>query len=217
MLSNIERYKQARELQRDLVAQLFQRLNFFLLATTFIISALAAILASPVFFGHDTDGRLILLSHFICGAGYYIAFFFTFINYLNARLLKKLSKYLDEKEKTGTRLPVLKEILAKVVEKTCILKQISYFFCDSRDVVFYPFRNRIHWPPYTWFLPLFFWVFWFLIWLFVLPEPTYGIRCTLVGYLPDFIRTHYTPFFFGIVLPILIVGLLKFIHWFLDP
>lgn len=81
---------------------LFQRLNFFLIATAFLITALASVVSSNRFCPNaEHDVYLVYLAHAIIIVGFLLACFFSVTNYLNARLVQQ-TWYLLRPQANGT-------------------------------------------------------------------------------------------------------------------
>ena len=88
-------YDKATEIYRNDLNLLFRRLNFFLIGVAFLITGLAALVASRYYLHYP----IIAFAYIICTAGFYLSLCFTFINYLNTRNLYKFGEYIHFLEK----------------------------------------------------------------------------------------------------------------------
>ncbi len=179
------RRKLAVEIFHTNITSQFSRLNFFLAGTAFLIVAFAAVITvnknTPV------NYQLHILAHAINAVGCYLAFFFTFTNFLNGVFLKQVQDELMEDGMIVQEVPYrrLRDIL-KLEWKTGKLRQSSIEFL--RDPVGY---GRDYPASHTWLIPLLFLLFWLVTWFAVL-------------------RPYWIPSAFGIALPLV---LFLYIHW----
>ena len=74
--------------------RLFQRVNFFLIGTAFLITAFVALVSSEAFGMslHSHSYNLLILAHSVGAAGFYLALFFAVMNYCNARVNQDVSE-----------------------------------------------------------------------------------------------------------------------------
>ena len=131
------------------LGRIFQRLNFFLIGTAFLITAFATVVISDAFL-IKKDCGVITLANAINAVGYYLAIFFLFTNYWNIKLLNK--KNGDKYKQTYSPVSLTIEMLG-----------------DFGNLILKPFDvSRGHPAPHTWLLPILFVIFWFVLWLTVL-------------------------------------------------
>ncbi|HUV46244.1 MAG TPA: hypothetical protein VMW45_04175 [Dehalococcoidia bacterium] len=78
------------------IALLFQRLNFFLIATAFLIAGFVTSYAAA---RSDTLPDLVCISYVLIATGIGLSFFFAFVNFLNTRILFYMGLSIKELEK----------------------------------------------------------------------------------------------------------------------
>lgn len=167
-------YRTAVEHNWNSIGWLFQRLNFFLIATAFLITAFVASLSyGPI-------------SLALCGTGLALSLVFTILTYHNTKIIAGISEYIRELESKNpeddvpeTELPSLKtvEIVNKLMVGQGPWTLIWELLCEIRAyLLVYVFRksengytedvNRVKRSiaPHTYAIPLFF----FLVWLALL-------------------------------------------------
>jgi hypothetical protein len=163
-------YETAFKLQRHEVELLFQRFNFFLIGTAFLITAFATVVSSH-YFAWLPYPNLVWLAHAINAVGFYIAIFFTIANYLNTRVIRLLGDYIRGLEAGNYPTPphlYLKEETSRLSSKR---RELIKEICREVDsIILSPFDfSKLRPAPHTWLIPLGFIFFWFLVWLFILP------------------------------------------------
>jgi len=130
--------------------RIFQRVNYFLVGTAFLITAFATIIASDNFFTPKFE--LVALAHVVNGVGFYLAIFFTITNYWNVKILKQQS-------------------INQCQPKYTLQSLISEMLGDSCHLLKRPFDlSKGHPAPHTWLVPMGFSISWLLIWFLVLPD-----------------------------------------------
>jgi molybdopterin-binding protein len=138
------------------VGSLFSRLNFFLVATAFLI----AVLVTAAFDGHKSWPFVFLL-HAIAAAGFLVSLLFMLTNYLNARLIKAIREKLENDESLN-----YKELRYIMRERW----SLSSLGKDFIDFVKNPVKHSRDNPAsHAWVLPLGFVFFWLLVWFIVVP------------------------------------------------
>lgn len=130
--------------------RLFQRVNFFLIGTAFLITAFARVITY-----YDTLTKpgfeIMALANGINAVGFYLAVFFTVTNYWNAVIIRKMGKRKHQPDYTMRSL----------------LKEMSE---DLGSLIKKPFDiSKGHPAPHAWLVPMGFCIFWLLIWFLVLP------------------------------------------------
>ena len=78
------------------ISWLFQRFNYFLIGTAFLVTALAAIASSQYFALNDGNGYLAWLARVVCAAGYSLCVFFVFVNHHESIGIRSLFKTLND-------------------------------------------------------------------------------------------------------------------------
>lgn len=146
--------------ERDLI---FERLNYFLVATAFLATAYAALVAEV--WNHPST-TIIYLAWLINGVGFYLSIFFAVINSLNSKILMRLDNYIRSLE-TGS-IDVFEPftyIHDKVIQQVFdvdfngnALCFIAGPFSGLFEFIKNPFNN--HDPFITYFVPLGFAGFW---------------------------------------------------------
>jgi len=215
MLDNNERFKlfyeTAFQLQRREVELLFQRFNFFLIGTAFLITAFAAVVVSQNF-TESPCNNLVLLAHAINAVGYYIAFFFTIANYLNTRTINKLGDYIRGLEDGNFPAPPHLSLELSVRQLRSKPLCLIIDMCKNFGSIFIsPFDFSKHHPaPHTWLIPSGFVLFWIFAWLRILPS--YQFQCAGIS-LP-FVYIAILPFAYLVLVEILqLIKVPKLIDW----
>lgn len=131
------------------LGRIFQRFNFFLIGTAFLITAYTSVVTSNMF-SSEGDCRAIILANAINAVGFYLAIFFTITNYWNVKLLDMTS---DDKS------PQTYSIKSLIID---MLGDFCHLLWEPLDI------SRGHPAPHTWLLPIGFAVFWFVLWFIVL-------------------------------------------------
>jgi len=85
-------YNKAVEVRHRDIGLLFQRLNFFLIATAFLIAAFATVLTV------GTDSKLIRVDYALTLVGFVFSLVYATTNYLNTRIIRKINDYIRELE-----------------------------------------------------------------------------------------------------------------------
>jgi len=161
-------YETGVKLQSRDLELLFQRLNFFLVGTAFLITAFAAVVSSYSFL-KLLDCKLVFLAHAISVVGFYLAVLFTSVNYLNTRAIRVRREYIEGLEKGDSPKP-------PVLTHDDKVKQLPHrpgkilieLYKGLRDMFFNPFKFSKDYPaPHTWLIPLGFFIFWGIVWGYI--------------------------------------------------
>jgi len=171
------------ESKKHEVTLLFQRFNYFLLATSFLIASFVAMLAILSNRGYSLSfDPSYLVAHIIAITGFIISYVFSIINLLNARLIFGIDEYLrklhslpdgnpylhfshvmDENVKNNTKT-FRKYILGVYILAITFFSEYDFTSGnDSRDRQ-NSFKNI---APHTWLIPLFFAFIWLCLYLVV--------------------------------------------------
>jgi hypothetical protein len=160
-------YKAAMQLLYDEERLQFQRFNFFLAATAFLIAAYAYVATSsePGLFGDLT-----ITAHVINGIALFLAIWFTWMNYENATIITTMFFYVLEVEAALKKAekdicpPLARYRKADISGSrgiTGLVIDIFQFLKSPRD---FSSNNLI---PHTWFLPLLFVAIWLASWIWI--------------------------------------------------
>jgi len=161
-MTDNERYELAMKLRDGDLDRLFQRVNFFLISTAFLIGALAVLLTYKSF---SDSLALKIFAILLTVAGLGLSIFFTFTNYLNDLVIRKISQFIIEIEELKPVRQegpdVLREIYRRVKASNHCKKQfIRRFFCDLVASFKNPSDPKERVAPHTWILPFLFSFFW---------------------------------------------------------
>lgn len=184
MLSKEEKfrlfYETGVQLHRREVELLFQRFNFFLIGTAFLITAFATVVVSQnlsVLPSHS----LAILAHAIGAVSFYIAFFFTITNYANTRTIRALGDYIWGLEKGDSPEPPflnLKNKVSQPIDTPCSL--IKKMGAELWSIFLSPFDfSKARPAPHTWLIPLGFVLFWIVVWFWILPCRLVPLICVI--------------------------------------
>lgn len=158
---------------------LFQRLNFFLVGTAFLITAFATL---TFVYGGDygQSCKPLILAYMINAVGLFLSAFFMLINYLNTRILWHLRKYtvdLESNYSKSRRAPetplskakeIIEEIIPREMPNPCVFaKSMWQDLCSVFDDLAKSAKKTI--APHTWIVPLGFTTFWLVTFFLVLP------------------------------------------------
>jgi hypothetical protein len=164
MYDQDEIYKASLRLREGELNRLFQRVNFFLISTAFLIAALATLITSKNFVESiPLQGFAYLLTV----VGLSLSILFTASNYLNDRTIRKLWEKIKDIEADYPPQPSLIIWLDTDTknEKLKLTKVICELFEQLRSVRHHPFSalggSKMVAVPHTWLIPfgfIFFWV-----------------------------------------------------------
>ncbi|MBA2084202.1 hypothetical protein DMTZ50_0003 [Dehalococcoides mccartyi] len=155
---------------------LFQRLNYFLIASSFLVTAFATLLVAAK---GCMAGDQLVLAFLINAVGFYLSLFFAIINYLNTRIIWQKGKYLRDIENTSEVISRIspnstsEEIVLQKVwgeelnhsQFTLILNMVK----EIRDFFFGPSKaSKSGLAPHTYLIPLGFGVFWAILFAMII-------------------------------------------------
>jgi len=166
-LSLEDSYKTANQWREGETTRLFQRVNYFLIGTAFLISPLIILILSSNF---RRSLALILLAYLLILVGFGISLVFTVSNYLNDQIIRRISKYIMDIEIGAEVDPHFVTKLVDGNSKACLKQFIGEFFSELCDVITHFWlpadpRESKHngTASMTWLLPSMFMIFWFLV------------------------------------------------------
>lgn len=171
-----ELYRNAIENLRHQENLLFNRLNYFLAGSAFMVTAYAALAVGIKHWAPSQS--IVLLTYLVNGAGFYLAIFFSVINYLNIKIIEALSEQIIKWQKGYETHQFQKwtdssEIIrTEVVEKEFhndVFRMISGPVQGLAKFVSEPFHPAV--APYTYILPLCLAIFWVIVFSFVFHPP----------------------------------------------
>lgn len=176
--NNHENYYRAMDILHTNLKLLYDRLNFFLVGTAFLIAAIVTGVIESHFFNTEIQDKawpLILLLHLISAVGFIVALLFTSTNYLNAKMIGRMQSKLMEADapknlETTDPYAWVEGIIKtewRVTPSEFLKKDLKGFICSP---VTYSKDNP---SAHTWFMPLIFVIFWVLLWFTV---PTWGLN-----------------------------------------
>jgi hypothetical protein len=155
-----EMFKTALQLREGEMNRLFQRVNYFLVGTAFLIAALVTLIVST----HFKDVfALQLFAYLLTSVGLGLSVLFTFSNYINDRLIRIIWELIKNIEVgKGPESSVITWFHGEVENdiKSLIIKLIH----DLCVVFTHPFsivkNSKSVSVPYTWLIPFGFVFFW---------------------------------------------------------
>jgi RimJ/RimL family protein N-acetyltransferase len=145
---------------------LFNRLNYFLIGTAFLMTAVATVVASradctSLFYPYFANMAFILFA-----TGYCIAWLFTVINYVNAQAVHRC--WLDYDHQIPFRDFVTDAWTYK--NWGFVLGQMAGILWDIlQSFVGRARRYALHSSPHVWIIPAFFVIVWLVTWYLVMP------------------------------------------------
>lgn len=155
---------------------LFQRLNYFLVASSFLVTAFATILVAA---NGCIDGGQLVLAFMINAVGLYLSLFFVVINYLNTRIIWQKGKYLRDTENTPEVIYrinpnskseeiVLQKVWGEELNHSQF-KLILNMVKEAWDFFFGPSKaSKSGLVPHTYLIPLGFGVFWAVLFVMII-------------------------------------------------
>lgn len=140
---------------------LFQRFNFFLVATAFLIAGYAVVVTSV--------NSVTWLSYALNAVGFNMAIFFLIHNYLTSLYITGIHSYIQKIEKGEPHKEFREEIVH--IWPSNPYRVLIGFFIDLVKIVRNPLDSNRTRYILTWLIPLGFTTFWLLMWFNVLhPE-----------------------------------------------
>jgi len=162
-----EAYRTANQWREGETTRLFQRVNYFLIGTAFLISPLIVLILSTNF---RRSLALILLAYLLILVGLGISLVFTVSNFLNDRIIRRIIKYIIELE-DGTEVnPNFVTVLINGNKKECLVQFLDTFCHEFWDAIIHfwvpaepsdPKHNGT--AGLTWLLPSVFIIFWLAV------------------------------------------------------
>jgi len=157
---------------------LFQRLNYFLIGSAFLVTAFSTLVAVEHF---NLTGPNLTLAYMINLTGFYLSLFFSFINYLNTRIIWHKHKFIRDMEsiteekreniKAFTKSEdILVEEIWNIELKDNYLILLSNMIKESFSFIFRTYKtSKQGLAPHTYWIPLGFTVFWLVVFLLIIP------------------------------------------------
>ena len=169
-------YKTVVEAKNREASLLFQRVNFFLIGTAFLITGFATLTSN---WNCESSCRILTLAYIINVAGLYLSIFFIIINFLNTRILRGIGDYLVDLENSfdeNKEVPMTPSIRIKEIVELSVSE--IYGICKFRKAFWDELCAIVRSPtdvsrktlaPHTWIVPLGLAVFWTVVFFLVLP------------------------------------------------
>lgn len=158
---------------RHEVSLVFQRFNYFLLMTSFLIVAFVTLITSQgLTLPLDYSSRLSWIATTIAAAGFLLSYSFSVVNWMNARLIHEMGLFL-EKVDSGFSMPSFTSYVSHLVPQHGF--KFWYFFTIQYDLwkSFGGFArlgrgktaSARDVAPHTWMTPMFFALVWIAVYL----------------------------------------------------
>jgi disulfide bond formation protein DsbB len=160
-----EIYKTALQLRDGEVDRLFQRVNFFLIGTAFLIAALVSLVIAKNFADSEP---LVVFAYLLTSVGLGLSILFTISNYVNDRTIRKLWDMIQDIEAGNVPHPgVVTNLMEKAEnDKLGIFSFVSEFSGSCWSASGNPFAVaggslKIS-VPHSWAIPFSFTFFWII-------------------------------------------------------
>jgi len=160
-------YRTANQWREGEMTRLFQRLNYFLIGTAFLISPIIILILSTNF-RHSIG--LILLAYLLILVGLGISLVFSVSNFLNDRIIRRIVKYIIKIENGDEANPNFVTVLIDGNEKEKLAECLSIFCGELWDATIHfwvPGDPRVtkynRTAGSTWLLPVMFLIFWLML------------------------------------------------------
>jgi len=163
------------------LALLFQRVNYFLVATAFLIGGFIAINVGSNFkINPNSDSFYLALT--ITIVGILISYGFSVVNFLNAKIVFLIGEYVQQIEEGETCVPPFRQINIIAAENKFSFLLLIYVYIHTlayigrvsidklRGKKTSEHREYIELAPHTWLLPMFFAVVWTVFLTYVAVE-----------------------------------------------
>lgn len=148
---------------------LFQRLNFFLISTSFLIAGFVTTLTANPNSTLIGKNGILTFSYAIVFVGLFLSFLFTFINYLNSNLLRKYRKLFDSEIELDSHYKTLEFISIDIGNPSLFFKR---FVKDLGQFINNPLDFKDSLPgSHTILIPLFFIIFWSVVFIWLPYQP----------------------------------------------
>ena len=168
-----ELYRDAKENERHQSTLLFERLNYFLTGSAFLVTGYAALAVS---IKHWTSSQpILLLAYLVNGAGLYLSIFFAIMGHLNTKILDVINIQIKTFELTDNKHAQRWENLSEVIEREVVKKEFHsnpYSLVCGPFIGFWSFvKKPLHMgtAPNTYMIPVGFLVFWLVVFFFIFP------------------------------------------------
>lgn len=176
---NIEEYERFCDTLNTEIGLLFQRLNYFLVASAFLVTAFATVLTT----NNCLTSHQFNLAFLINLTGFYLSIFFAATNYLNILIIQKKSSFI-KKLGVNPKLQmnptsihatedIIKNIIWKKKFKNSQRRLVCHMLVDTfRFFIIQNHASRNEFAPHTYLVPLGFSLFWLIILFSVLSNGT---------------------------------------------
>ena len=189
-------YDKLAEIESRDVGLLFQRLNFFLVGSAFLVAGFATLVQ-----------RSLILAYVINAAGFYLSIFFAAITYLNARIIWHFGDYLrklelekaEEKEATYTKVRdiVEKEVWDKELKNSYLrlfgklFREIWNLLSNALDA------SKKSMASHTYLIPVGFSILWIIFLVILAVVPLHAVPWYLV-------LVFFSPLVIFLIFPVVI-------------
>lgn len=169
------RYEQGINIFQHELDLLFRRLNFFLLATSFVVAAFAVLIA---YSGPAKSNLVLAIAYLVLALGWSLSIVFTIVNYINSKVVDIRAKYAEkvrESMKGNIEQVDMNDIGYPFDDDEQNIHPVDWlkkdFWKDCCSMLTNPLRfaqgNKSegidpHHASHTWFIPLGFSLFWVL-------------------------------------------------------
>jgi len=163
----------AQENIRHQESLLFDRLNFFLAGSAFLITAYAALVVAVKHW--SSSHSILLLTYLVNGAGFYLCLFFAVINYLNTKIIEADSSQIKDWQTKVHKCDETLEDSADMIRREVVENE---FRSNPYRLILGPIKGfckflkepfHLAVAPHTYILPLGISVFWLVVFFFVFP------------------------------------------------
>jgi hypothetical protein len=169
---------------------LFQRLNYYLIATAFLIGGFITLIANSISKTGSLDiGPLDWYIYIIAAVGFIISLVFGVINYLNSLVIARIGIYIREiekgkgleddnkpfnkmkviGEKTAFSVLYILNVYLQTLAYPFGVKTFGYF--ETKDIFKKNDDSFIQMAPHTWLIPMFFLGIWSIILIYISFDP----------------------------------------------
>jgi hypothetical protein len=203
---NIEEYERFYDTLNTEIGLLFQRLNYFLVASAFLVTAFATVLTT----NNCLTSHQFNLAFLINLTGFYLSVFFAATNYLNIIIIQKKSSFIKKLKvnpklyMNSSSIHATEDIIKNTIWKKKFKNSQQRLVCNMLVDTFKFFIIQNHasgneFAPHTYLVPLGFSLFWLIILFAVL------MNCIEFGIVMIFM----TPLLIWILMPVIKITIYK--------
>lgn len=162
-------YRTANQWRDGELSRLFQRVNYFLIGTAFLIAPLVALFLSQSFVG---SLGLILFAYLLIVTGIFLSVLFTVSNYLNDVIIRRIIRYIQALEQGTNNDPAFVSWLFNDITRGNLdfSPFVKVFWGDLWDAIRHPAvatnpndPRRGRTAALTWLIPFYFVIFWSIV------------------------------------------------------